>query len=298
MTIKNQAGGSNIVSTVDGFFRLGESHSLNAMLIHSTSTNTGVQGFAGFAQYFYSTNKAKIWLTQSVVTKDFNPEMGFVSRKDVIGTTPGINWYYRGRLMPFRKIIRAFEPGFLPEIYHQASTGKLIEVQLPIFPMWINFQNGSFIGYGINPSYQFLTEPFQPLGITIKAGGYHYIQQQVWLGSDASKILSVFGKVDWGTYFNGRLFTTDLNLQFAPIPNILIKWRFNRNQFTGVGEEKVNATVDLLSMEGRFALNPRVQLIGFYQQNTENQSKNYNIRLAWEYRPLSLYLFCAESAWI
>ena len=48
---------------------------------------------------------------------------------------------------------------------------------------------------------------------------------------------------------------------------------------------------NLYSIEGRFALNPRLQLIAFYQQNSENDSKNYNIRLAWEYRPLSfLYI--------
>ncbi len=291
MTIKNQPGGSNIVSTIDGFFRLGESHSLTAMAIHSTSTNTGIQGFAGFSQYIFSTNKTKIWWTQSVVTKDFNPEMGFVSRKDVIGTTPGINWYYRGRLMPFKKIIRAFEPGFLPEMYHQASTGKLIELQLPLFPFWLNLQNGGYIGYGINPTYQFLTEPFEPLGITIKEGAYRYVQHTLWFSSDPSKIVNVFGQTNWGTYFNGKLFVADITLQFAPLPHISIAGRLNRNQFTGVGENKVNATVDLFSVEGRFALNPRVQLIGFYQQNTQNKSKNYNIRLAWEYRPLSyIYL--------
>jgi hypothetical protein len=89
-TIKNTPSGSNIESTVDGFFRLGESQSLNTILTHTVSTNTDQQGFAGFAQYYNSTNHYKFWLTQSVVTKNFDPEMGFVSRKDVIGTTPGM----------------------------------------------------------------------------------------------------------------------------------------------------------------------------------------------------------------
>jgi hypothetical protein len=31
--------------------------------------------------------------------------------------------------------------------------------------------------------------------------------------------------------------------------------------------------------------------VGFYQQNAENKLKNYNIRISWEYRPLSfIYL--------
>jgi hypothetical protein len=43
----------------------------------------------------------------------------------------------------------------------------------------------------------------------------------------------------------------------------------------------------LYGLEGRFAFNPRLQLIAFYQRNTEGAADNYNIRLAWEYQPLS-----------
>jgi hypothetical protein len=57
--------------------------------------------------------------------------------------------------------------GIFPEFYHQASTGKLIERQLTMNPIWINFQNGGYFGYIITPTYQLLTEPFVPLGITI-----------------------------------------------------------------------------------------------------------------------------------
>lgn len=291
MTIKNSEKGTNVVSTVDGFFRLGETQSINAFAIHSAGGQSEKQGFAGIAQYTNSTNNYKIWLTQSVVTKDFNPEMGFVSRKDVIGTSPGINWYYRGNLLPFRKTIRAFEPGFLPEFYWQASTGKLIERQLWFFPFWLNFQNGGYLGYSVNPVFQGLTETFSPLGINIAQGDYNYLRQQVWFSSDPSKVVNLMGQVDWGSYFNGRLASADLNLQFAPSPHLSLIARFNRNYFKNVGDQEGKATIDLYTLEGRFALNPRLQLIAFYQQNSENDSKNYNIRLAWEYRPLSfLYI--------
>ena len=58
-----------------------------------------------------------------------------------------------------------------------------------------------------------------------------------------------------------------------------------------VGEEEVTKIINLFSIEGRFAINPRVQLVAFYQQNTEFSSTNYNIRFSWEYKPLSfIYL--------
>jgi hypothetical protein len=287
VTVKNHPGGTNVVSTLDGFFRLGATHSLTAMAMHSSSQYLGKNGFAGIAQYYNSTNNYKIWWTESVVTKDFNPEMGFVARTDVLGTTPGMNWYYRGRFLPFKKVIRAFEPGFLPEFYHSVSTGKLIERQLTLFPVWINFQNGGWFGYSVNPVFQRLTEPFEPLGVTIGEGDYHYFRQQLWYTTDPSKVVNLLGQTDWGTYFNGRLFSTDLTLQVAPLPHISIAGRFNRNRFKEVGEDRITKNVDLYSIEGRFALNPRLQLIGFYQKNSENKSDNYNIRVAWEYRPLS-----------
>ncbi|WP_428660462.1 DUF5916 domain-containing protein [Runella sp.] len=286
VTIKNRPDGTNITSTLDGFFRLSASHSLNTMVVHSASTGTGKQGFSGFAQYYFTTNQLKIWWTQSIVTKDFNPEMGFVSRTDVIGTTPGIFFYNRGKWLP-KKFIRAFEPGIMTEFYHQASTGKLIERQLNLNPVWFNFQNGGFLGYLINPTFQRLTEPFEPLGITIREGDYNYVRHQIYASTDPSQVLNFTMDYNWGTYFDGKLNAVDAKLQFAPLPHLSMTGRFNRNHFTNVGEARTTTNVDLYSLEGRFALNPRVQLIGFYQKNAGTKSQNYNVRLSWEYRPLS-----------
>jgi hypothetical protein len=80
-------------------------------------------------------------------------------------------------------------------------------------------------------------------------------------------------------------------LQFAPISHISLLAEFNRNHFIDVGEPKTNSTVDLYILQGRFALNPRIQLIGFYQKNSLDKSQGYNIRFAWEYQPLSYIYF-------
>ncbi len=138
---------------------------------------------------------------------------------------------------------------------------------------------------------QDLTETFSPLGVNIKQGDYHYFRQQVWVSTDPSKVLNLFGQYDWGTYFNGKLSHGRSCLQFAPSPHFSLASKFNRNRFKNVGDQQGPSTIDLYTLEGRFALNPRLQLIAFYQQNSENDSKNYNIRLSWEYRPLSfLYI--------
>lgn len=287
MSVKNQPGASNIESTVDGFFRLGESQSVNAILTQSTTTNTGQKGFGGIMQYINSTNQYKIWWTESVITKDFDPQLGFVSRKDVIGTTPGMNYYYRGSLLPFKSFIRAFEPGFLPEFYYTASTGKFAEMSLAFYPVWFNLQSGAYLGYGFTPTKQHLTEVFNPLDINIAPGDYNYTLHNILLSTDPSKILNLV--LDWktGTYFNGHLTSADWKLQFAPIPYISLMGELSHNHFKGVGEQKVTESVNLYILQGRFALNPRVQLTGIYQKNSLNNEDNYNIRLSWEFAPLS-----------
>jgi hypothetical protein len=105
--------------------------------------------------------------------------------------------------------------------------------------------------------------------------------------TDPSKIISLTDFYTWGTYYNGRIQSNDVSLQFAPIPHISLIAEFNRNHFMNVGEPASKSTVNLYILQGRFALNPRLQLTGFYQKNSLDHSDNYNIRFSWEYEPLS-----------
>ncbi|MFN8358241.1 MAG: carbohydrate binding family 9 domain-containing protein [Spirosomataceae bacterium] len=291
ITVKNNVLNTNVLGAIDGFFRIKQVHSLSYMMTVSHDTQGSTTGMAAAAQYYYSTNQWKIWWTQSVVTKNFNPAVGFVSRNDVIATTPGIFWYNRGKWIPFKKLIRSFEPSLLVELYHQASTGRLIERSVGLNPIWFMLQSGGFVGYITTPTYQYLVDDFLPLGVKIAKGDYHYTRHAIYYSTDGSKKVSFTWTGEYGNYYNGKLNTSDFRLQIAPIPHISINARFNRNNFVGVGENKVDKTVDLWSFEGRFALNPRLQLIGFYQKNTDSNANNYNIRLSWEYQPLSfIYL--------
>lgn len=290
VTVKNSDLGSNVTSTLDGLVRLSEAQSLNTILSHTVTTGTRRQGFGGIAQYYNSTTHYKMWFAQSVVTKDFDPQMGFISRTDVIGTTPGMNWYYRGARLPFKKILRAFEPGVLPEWYWQASTGKFIERSLYIWPVWLNFQNGAYFGYAITPVYQNLTNAFAPLGVTIAPGRYHYAQHWITFTTNPSWVIRFYGDYKWGGYFNGHLQSGDWKLQVAPIPYVSVLTELSRNHFVNVGAASTTATVDLRIVQARLALNPRMQLTGFYQNNSFDHSESYNLRLSWEYLPLS-YLY-------
>ncbi|MBS1525518.1 MAG: carbohydrate binding family 9 domain-containing protein [Bacteroidetes bacterium] len=291
VTLKEQPGAANIESTLDGFFRLNESNSINAIFTQTTTTNTGARGFGGIVQYFNNTNSHEIWWTESLITKDFDPQMGFISRSDVIATTPGINYFYRGKLLPFKSFLLAYAPGILPEIYYTASTGRFSEADLPFYPIWFNFRDGGYLGYGFSAVWQHLSNTFSPLNVNIAPGDYHYFNQQIYFSTDPSKMLNTLISFTTGSYFNGRLTSGDYKLQFAPIPYISLLGEFNRNHFGNVGVNNTTTTVDLYILQGRFAVNPRLQFTGIYQKNSLNNSNAYNLRLSWEFSPLSYLYF-------
>ncbi len=291
VTVKNQKGMTNVESTIDGFFRFNESNSINTMVTQTTTSSTGKSGMAALVQYFNNTNHHEIWLTESVVTKDFDPQMGFISRSDVIATTPGMNYFYRGKLLPFKKYLLAYSPGILPELYYTASTGKFSEADLPVYPIWLNFKNGGYFGYGFQAVWQRLDETFSPLNVDIAPGNYHYFNQQFFFSSNPSRMVNAQVVFATGSYFNGRLTSGDYKIQFAPIPYFSLQAEFDRNHLKKVGVNETTESVDLYILQGRVALNPRLQLMGIYQQNSINHSNAYNLRLAWEYSPLSyIYL--------
>jgi hypothetical protein len=291
VTMKEQPGAANIESTIDGFFRMGDSNSINAIVTQSTTTNTGQKGFGGIVQYFSNTNSHEIWWTESVFTKNFDPQMGFISRTDVIATTPGANYFYRGNLLPFKSFLLAYSPGILPELYYTASTGKFSEADLPIFPVWFNFKDGGSIGWGVESVWQHLTATFSPLNVNIAPGDYKYFNQQIYFQTDPSKILNFQMAYSVGSYFNGNLIMGDYKLQFAPVPYVSFQGEFNRNHFQGVGIDNTYTAINLYILQARFALNPRLQLTGIYQKNEVNNSNSYNLRLAWEFSPLSYVYF-------
>lgn len=288
-TLKNTNDYNNLTGAVDGFFRLSNVLSLSSMAMFSKNSNESNTGLAAYNQLHYRNNQVVAWYTQSYVSKDYNPEMGFVSRNDVLSNTPGFYLTVRKPWLP--KWVRSFEPGVFIEYYHKASTGTLQERQLNFNPIWVNLQSGGFAGIFYANYYQRLDESFAPLDIEIKPAEYNYNRYTLYLGSDQSKKISYFLNHERGGYYDGSLNYTSFSLRLAPSPHSSFNLGFENNDFKEVGILKESKSVQLYSIEGRLALNPRLQLIGFYQKNTQNNRDTFNVRFSWEYRPLSyIYL--------
>ena len=108
-------------------------------------------------------------------------------------------------------------------------------------------------------------------------------------GTDPSKKVSFQLNGETGGYYDGKLNYVRASLILAPIPHAAFTFNAEANEFRNVGG--YTGTIALYSLESRMAVNPRLQLISFIQRNTYTDKNALNIRLAWEFQPLSfLYI--------
>ncbi|MEY2792246.1 MAG: hypothetical protein RJA76_238 [Bacteroidota bacterium] len=279
---------------LDAFVRFSGKMYYSGMVSNSSNGKDNIQGWAQFNQLIYRDNQVGAYWTQTYVDKNYSPSMGFVSRNDVISNSQGA--YYNIRKAWYPKWLRSIEPGIYTELYHSLSTKNLIERSILFTPAWTTFQNGGILGmYGVF-NYQRLENNFKPLNIEITTGEYQYFRKGIYLSTDQSKKYAAFLSADFGDFFNGKSTIYTLKTSIAPIPHINFGFSLNRNEVRDLGILKESKNINLWMIESRLAINPRIQLIGFYQQNSLNDLKAFNLRFSWEYQPLSyIYLVLNHS---
>ena len=284
-TSKSSPTSVQSTGAVDAFIRFNDKFSFSGMGTVTQDSQSGDQGLAEYTQFLYNTNFLSAYWTQTLVSKNYNPAMGFVSRRDILSNSQGFEFNVRGNWLP--SFIRNWGPGIYTEVYHSLTTGKIIEQRALSGPLWFELQNGGILGGYVEASVQNLEDTFSPVGIDIKPGSYSYFRKGFFLASDPSAKYSGSTEYGWGGFFNGSLQMIDSKFRLAPIPHVNLGLSWNWNKFENMGAARETKEVNLLILETRLAINPRLQLIGFYQKNSTDNLNSYNVRLSWEYQPLS-----------
>jgi hypothetical protein len=166
-----------------------------------------------------------------------------------------------------------------PSRFQQAS--------LYIFPVFMWFKDNSFLEMSLTPTWQHINFSFAPLGIRIRPDDYYYTRYQLRYNTDLSRKWSVNLGYDFGRFYNGKQNTIRTNLRLAPIPQVAITLDYEYNNLRGLGEMEEDLETHLTTIGTRLALNPRLQLSSFYQYNNLDDQGRWNVRLSWEYQPLS-----------
>jgi hypothetical protein len=293
VTTKSSPSAVQSTGAIDAFVRFNDKFSFTGMGTLTQDSRTGDQGVAEYSQFLYTGNFFRAYWTQTLVSEKYNPSMGFVSRRGILSNSQGFDFNVRGKWLP--SFVRSWGPGIYTEVYQSLKTGNIIEQRALSGPLWFDLQNGGIIGGYVEATAQNLEETFSPVGININPGNYSYFRKGFLLSSDPSAKYSGSTEYGWGGFFNGTLQTLDSKFRLAPIPHVNLGLSWNWSKFENMGAARETKEVNLLILETRMAINPRLQLIGFYQKNTTDDLKSLNLRLSWEYQPLSFVYLVFNS---
>lgn len=288
----------NVVGTVDGQFRFTQTLALRWMASGSLTQHEDGDGISTFAWLSNEASWGYLRHMQALISENYNPGAGFVSRRDLILTSPAAFIDLRPEWKP--RSVRRFQPGFNFNIYHRLSDGQFQEASLSLTPVGVAFQSGAEISVNVEPNWQEL-EPidivyFRPIGIEIAPGNYRYVRYGAEIQSDLSRKYSGTMEVTVGDFFNGTLTNLKLTARLAPSPRVVLSAEYEYNRVAALGVNEEEKTVHLFGPELRLALNPRLQLNAFYQYNTLVDQGNWNVRFSYEFRPLSYIYFVFNDA--
>jgi len=285
---------TNGTATLDGFFRPTQRTGAYWMLSGSKTFGHEMDdGLAGGLWAYYSDNLLYVGHVQAVITENYNPKMGFINASNYIVTSPAFSLKLRPKWLP--SFVRQYTPGVTFYFYHFQNSLQYRQGYISYRPLSLTFQNGSELSYSYRQEDQILLDVFNPVGIQVAGGTYRYATHRVGVNSDYSRRMAFSTTLLTGGYYDGRINSLQASLRWVPNPRATFRLDMEQNRILSLGVDGTNITTTLFGVEGRLALNPRVQLITFYQYNSSASRSVINTRFVWEYRPLSFIYFVYNS---
>lgn len=281
------AGGTNLVSAVDMLTRFGEQVQLSAMV--SNSDQDGRAGMAGTWSLSRNTPGSTLGINGAVVDADYTPRTGFVSRPDVIMTSPFANVTFQPRWRP--KSLVWIRPELFTLLFHDPDSRVLQEARLLANTEFLSITGGAITPFVERNLQRPVANVALLPGVTIAPGTHDYWRYGVELRSDPSARFAGTASLSAGGFFDGTQDRAAVSGRWSPNPYVSVRASYEINRLRSLGTADTSLVTHLVGPELRAALNPRVQWSAFYQYNTVQRRTALNTRFSWEFSPLSfLYI--------
>jgi hypothetical protein len=227
----------------------------------------------------YESNLVTAQFSHSDIQPNFNPEVGFVDRPDLVSNSAAFELKPRPKSGPFRQfnLIGLYE--------RQTNTGGVLQTQ-----SWQNtligiFHNGSYIDIDLfDNSIQRLNGPFNIFrNVIIPGGTYHFDRHQMHYSSNPAKRLQYEAADRFGSFYNGKLNELSMRANYRPNSKVTIAPFFDWNKFN---LNRANYNVYLGSMVASYSFNRFLTTSVLAQINSISKNPlSTNFRLRYSYRP-------------
>ena len=230
------------------------------------------------AQLDYTSDRYGLQAERLQVGANFNPESGFVRRRDMEKSYLSLRFSPR----PKRGAVRKYALSSAVN-YVENRRGRLESRQVD-GDFSIEFQNGDRVVVGGTSQYEFLPQPFRiATGVTLPSAGYPF--RFLRAGFDFGQQRRLFGqvRVDRGEFYSGTQTTVALRAARVAITSRLaVEPTVSVNR---VDLREGRFTTTLVGSRITYTMTPRMFTSALIQYNSSTSSLASNVRFRWEYLP-------------
>ncbi len=278
-SVSQSGTGSNETYGVDGTFAFFANLSMNGYWARTRTSGVDHKDASYRGQIEYAGDRYGAQFDHLVVGEHFNPEVGFVRRRNIRESVGQVRFSPRPRSIPsVRKLssIGTFT-------YIDDGSGTL-QTQLADGEFAIEMQNSDRFSVGATDTFERLAQPFLVTpAVRIPAGDHRFATARMTYLFGQQRPVSGTLTLEHGGFYNGRRTSvgfsrTRVNLspRLSLEPTLSVNWL----EMPGVSE-----STNLLGSRVTYTMTPLMFVSALVQYNTTTHRLNANVRLRWEYRP-------------
>ena len=265
----------NLTYAVDGAYGIGEAINLTGWAAGTTTpgVDNGQYGF-NFSSA-YDTRDWRLSATYREIGAEFNPEVGFLPRRDYRHINTRIQRNYR---FPNVEWFRELRPHVSWQQFWDLE-GFSESYTVHIDSHW-EFSNGAFFQLpAVNFRGEGLKEPFEiSEGIVIPPGTYETFDWGFRANTNLSAPFSVNGTIDVGGFYSGRRIGTTTTVNYRYQDKFITSLRV---AYFDVNLKEGDFITSVVALKGSYAFSPRIFLEATVQYNNETEDVGGNVRFGW-----------------
>ena len=290
-------GDYNRVYGADAYFQFYDRLEFDSYLLGSGTPNrTGRNQARKFAAAWRD-DELVIAAEYNSVQTSFNPEMGFIRRRDVTNYSGDFSWL--PRLKNSRTIRNLVFTASMD--YYQNPERKKVETRTHGMTVGAQFLNGGSITLNVEETFDRLANDFlirskrlgHPSDLPIPAGDYKYLRYTTRFSTNQRRRISGTGTINLGEFWKGHRKTFTGGLGLKPNYHFTLDLNLDHNK---ANLPNGSFATDLVGARFVYAFSPRAFLDAFFQYNADTHLVSSNIRFNIIHHPLSdLYLVYNDS---
>jgi hypothetical protein len=275
-----RAGDTNALFGVDVNFRFFQRLEIASYLMRTDTPDKDGRDQARMGEVAWRDDDFSVEGRYETLHDNFNPEVGFVRRRDVEHYSTGVSWLPRVRWSPLMRNL-VFSGQF---DYYGNSHGHL-ETREQQLTAGIDFNNGGSIDLSFLPTFERLRSPFAIRSdLAIAPGDYDYRRWQMSYNSDRSRLLSGNVTIGAGGFWDGDSTSVTGELDLKSNQHLTIGATLGRNM---VDLPDGSFSTTLVGARIQYAFTSKMFLNSFLQYNADTDRITTNTRFNLIHRPLS-----------